>query len=149
MKTFNDTVRFVVGLVVMYAAYRLHAAGVFTRLGSLIGFSSGYGSGYGGVSDILLTVLPTVVDSVCFIGSVALAFFGFCWKALKPLAHKLLLLLDRKLESYGIDIYEQDNLPKIDTDIDADALTEVLEDLNESIDSISERLSLIEGSDEA
>jgi len=137
MSKFNDTVKFVVGVAVMYLAWQLHNAGVFARLGNLFDLSSH--RNFGGVTDVLLGVIPVVVDAVCVVGSVALAFFGLCWKALRPVCVKLAVLLDKKLEGYGVDLYEIGgvHVPAAPKGLDVDKLAATLQD-------ISDRLELIE-----
>ena len=43
---------------------------------------------------------------MCLFGSLAIAFYGFLSKALTPICLKLIRLLDKKLEEYGIDLIE-------------------------------------------
>ena len=157
MQKFSDLVRFVVGLIVMYTIYRLHSMGVFTKIGVLFsGMAFEQRGGFGSVSGIVLDLLPVVVDSVCFIGGIALAFGGFCWKLTAPLFHKLLLLIDAKLETVGIDIYDEENHePKLETtvgelkvNITRDDVEDWFSSLEETLDSISERLALLEGEDD-
>ncbi len=56
--------------------------------------------------DLLWSALPLFIDAVCTVGIVALAFFTFMWRLIRPLCVKVAILLDKKLEEYGIDLYE-------------------------------------------
>ena len=134
---FSETVKFIVGVLVMYVAWQLHTAGVFTRIGTFLDFSGR--NNFGGVTDVLLGVLPVVVDAVCVVGSISLAFFGLCWKALRPLCLKLAVLLDKKLEGYGVDLYEVGGVyaPPAVKGLDVDKLSATLQD-------IADRLELVE-----
>jgi len=134
---FSETVKFIVGILVMYAVWQLHKAGVFTRIGTFLDFSGR--NNFGGVTDVLLGVLPVVVDAVCVVGSISLAFFGLCWKAIRPLFIKLAVLLDKKLEEYGVDLYEIGGVysPPAARGLDVDKLAATLQD-------ISDRLELVE-----
>ena len=112
MKKQSETVRFVVGLIVMYAIFRIHQTGFFYDVAGLFSRNS-YRSGFSGVSDVILGVVPVIVDAVCFAGAMALAFYSLISKAVKPLCLKLLRLLDTKLESLGIDLIEfEDEKPE-------------------------------------
>lgn len=140
---FSDTVRFVVGLFVMYTAWQLHTAGVFVRLGSFFDFSGSHSGGFGGVSDIILGVVPVVVDAVMVVGSLSLAFFAFCWKALRPICVKLAILLDKKLEEYGIDLYELDSqivIQKSPKNLDVDKLEALLLDISDRITALEQEV---------
>ena len=144
MKTkFSDTVRFVVGLMVCYAVWQLHSAGVFVRLGSFVDFSGSHSGGFGGVSDVILGIVPVVVDAVCVVGTLALAFFAFCWKALRPLVVKGGILLDRKLEDYGIDLYElesQITIKDAPKNLDVDKLTAALLELSDRLTALEQEV---------
>ena len=133
---FSQTVRFIVGLVVMYAIYQLHSAGVFIRIGSL--FSGNLrGNGFGGATEVLIGIIPVLVDSVAFVGSLTLTFFLFIWRALKPSVTKLTILLDKKLESYGIDLYEVGAVSSTPIkDIDPSKLVDTLEKLDARLEAI-------------
>ena len=143
MTKFSDTVRFVVGLLVMYIVYQLHTAGVFVRIGSFLDFSGSHNGAFGGVSDVILGIIPVVVDAVMVVGTLSLAFFGFCWKALKPISVKLAILLDRKLEEYGVDLYElegQVSAKKAPKNLDVDKLTAALLDLSDRLKAIEQEV---------
>ena len=144
MKTsFSDTVRFVVGLLVMYIAWQLHRAGVFVRLGSFFDFSGSHSGGLGGVSDIILGIVPVVVDAVMVVGTLSLAFFGFCWKAIRPLSVKVAILLDRKLEEYGVDLYELESnvSPKAPPkNLDVSKLEDLLLDISDRITALEQEV---------
>jgi hypothetical protein len=133
---FSQTVRFVVGLIVMYSIYQLHSAGVFVRIGSL--FSGELrGSGFGGATEVLIGIIPVLVDSIAFIGSITLTFFLFMWRALKPSVTKLMVLLDKKLESYGIDLYEVGAVSSSPIkDIDPSKLVDTLEKLDARLEAV-------------
>jgi len=133
---FSQTVRFVVGLIVMYSIYLLHSAGVFVRIGSL--FSGELrGSGFGGATEVLIGIIPVLVDSIAFIGSITLTFFLFMWRALKPSVTKLMVLLDKKLESYGIDLYEVGAVSSSPIkDIDPSKLVDTLEKLDARLEAV-------------
>ncbi len=105
MKKQSETVRFVVGLIVMYAIFRIHQTGFFYDVAGLFSRNSVRG-GFSGVSDVILGVVPVVVDAVCFAGAMALAFYTLLAKAVRPLCLKLIRLLDKKLEELGIDLIE-------------------------------------------
>jgi len=105
---FSDTIRFVVGLIVMYAIYRIHQTGFFYNIADLFS-DRGYRGGYGSVSNILLDIVPLLVDSVCFIGGLALTFLTFLSKAVTPFFVKVLRLFDKYLESKGVDLFEFDD----------------------------------------
>ena len=141
MNKFSDTVKFVVGILVMYITWQLHSAGVFSRIGSFIDFSGSHNGAFGGVSDVILGIVPVVVDAVIVVGTVSLAFFSLIWKAVRPLAIKSMILLDRKLEDYGVDLYELEteiNIQKNPKNLDVDKLEEVLEDLESRIEEMEE-----------
>lgn len=140
---FSDTVRFVVGLLVMYIVYQLHSAGVFVRLGSFFDFSGSHSGAFGGVSDVILGIVPVVVDAICVVGTLSLAFFGLCWKALRPLCVKLAILLDRKLEEYGIDLYELESQIKpsdAPKNLDVDKLTAALLELSDRLTALEQEV---------
>lgn len=103
---FSDTVKFVVGCFTIYLIWQLHKAGVFYRIGSLLDFGA---SSYGSVTNIILGIVPVVCDAIIVVGGVALAVYGFLWRAVSPVCTKLLRLLDAKLEEYGIDLIEFDS----------------------------------------
>lgn len=127
----------------MYVAWQLHSAGTFVRLGSFFDFSGSHSGGFGGVSDVILGVVPVVVDSVCVIGTLTLAFFAFCWRAIRPLATKLAILLDRKLEEYGVDLYElKSNVsPKAPPkNLDVDKLESLLLDISDRITALEQEV---------
>jgi len=92
----------------MYAIYRVHQTGFFYNVSDLF-FDRGYRGGFGSVSDILLDIIPLLVDSVCFVGGLALTFFTFLSKAVTPFFVKLLRLFDKYLESKGVDLFEFDD----------------------------------------
>ena len=103
----NKSLQFITGCFVIYLTWQMHSAGWFAAAASL--FSTGsynYNGFSGSVMDLFLSLLPLVVDAVCTVGIVALAFFTFVWRLIKPLVIKLAILLDKKLEEYGIDLYE-------------------------------------------
>ena len=99
------TLQFIVGCAMIYLAWHLADAGWFGRIVHLFSGPEGF---RGGLSDLLLDLLPYVVDTVCLFGSLAIAFYGFLARALKPVAMKLLRMLDAKLESMGIDLMDFD-----------------------------------------
>ncbi len=99
------TLQFIVGCAVIYFAWHLADAGWFGRI---VGVFSGQKGFSGGLSDLVLDLLPYLVDTVCLFGSVALAFYTFLSKAVTPICLKLIRLLDKKLEEYGIDLIEFD-----------------------------------------
>ncbi len=102
----NKSLQFITGCFVIYLTYQLHAAGWFAAAASVFSAS---GDGFqGSVLDLFMSALPLVVDAVCTVGIIALTFLTFLWRLFKPLAVKLAILLDKKLESYGIDLYELD-----------------------------------------
>jgi hypothetical protein len=103
----NKSLQFIMGCFIIFLAWEMHSAGWFAAAASL--FSTGgydYNGFSGSVMDLFLSLLPLVVDAVCTVGIVALAFFTFVWRLIKPLVIKLAILLDKKLEGYGIDLYE-------------------------------------------
>ena len=106
----SDTVKFFVGCFVIYLVWQLHKMGFFYRIGDLLTF--GHRGGFSGVTTVILGVVPVVVDAIIVVGSVALTFYGMVWKAISPVAMKLLRLLDAKLEEYGIDLIEFDGEDK-------------------------------------
>ena len=102
----NKSLQFITGVFVIYLTYQLHAAGWFAAAASVL---SAPEEGFrGSVLDLFMSALPLVVDAVCTVGIIALTFLTFLWRLVKPLAVKLAVLLDKKLESYGIDLYELD-----------------------------------------
>ena len=133
MNKFSETVKFIVGILVMYAVWQLHTAGVFTRLGTFFNLS-GRGN-FGGVTEVLLGIVPVMVDAVCVVGSISLAFFGLCWRALRPVAVKLAVLLDKKLEEYGADLYEVGGVyAPAAKGLDVDKLSDTLQDLADRLE---------------
>ena len=102
----NKSLQFIAGVFVIYLTYQLHAAGWFAAATSVL---SAPEEGFrGSVLDLFMSALPLVVDAVCTVGIIALTFLTFLWRLVKPLAVKFAVLLDKKLESYGIDLYELD-----------------------------------------
>lgn len=109
MKT-PKTLQFIVGCAVIYFAWHLAEAGWFGRIVGVFSSTKGF---RGGLSDLILDLLPYLVDTVCLFGTMALAFYSLISKAVKPLCLKLLRLLDTKLESLGIDLIEfEDEKPE-------------------------------------
>lgn len=102
------TLQFIVGCAVIYFAWHLADAGWFGRIVGVFQSPRGFS---GGLSDLVLDLLPYLVDTVCLFGSIAIAFYGFLSKAVKPICLKLIRLLDKKLEEYGIDLVEFDDAP--------------------------------------
>jgi hypothetical protein len=103
----NKALQFIVGCFVIYLTWQLHSQGWFAAAASLLSTGEYNYNGFSGsVMDLALSLLPLVVDAVATVGIVALAFFTFVWRVIKPLAIKLAILLDKKLEGYGIDLYE-------------------------------------------
>ena len=102
----NKSLQFITGCFVIYLTYQLHAAGWFAAAASVL--SAPEEGLKGSVLDLFMSALPLVVDAVCTVGIIALTFLTFLWRLVKPLAVKLAILLDKKLESYGIDLYELD-----------------------------------------
>jgi hypothetical protein len=102
MKT-PKTLQFIVGCAVIYFAWHLADAGWFGRIVGVFSSSQGF---RGGLSDLILDLVPYLVDTVCLFGSVALAFYTLLAKAVRPLCLKLVRLLDKKLEELGIDLIE-------------------------------------------
>lgn len=146
METKNKTLRFIVGCGVIYLAWQLADAGWFARIYNVFNSSSDLNGFRGGFSDLLLSALPYLVDTICLFGSIAIAVYGLIWKALSPFCTKLAMLVDAHLESYGLDLWTfdieldegEEDYEVIDNDIDVDALENAL-------NSISERLDAIEG----
>lgn len=102
----NKSLQFISGVFVIYLTYQLHAAGWFASAVSVL---SAPDEGFrGSVLDLFMSALPLVVDAVCTVGIIALTFLTFLWRLVRPLGIKLAVLLDKKLESYGIDLYELD-----------------------------------------
>ncbi len=102
----NKSLQFIAGVFVIYLTYQLHAAGWFAAAASVL---SAPEEGFrGSILDLFMSALPLVVDAVCTVGIIALTFLTFLWRLVKPLVVKLAILLDKKLESYGIDLYELD-----------------------------------------
>ena len=149
MKSNNSPVlRFIVGLAMIWFMYQLVQAGVIHKVINIFRGNQGFA----GVTDLALDVLPYAVDTVMLFGTIGIAIWAFLRKAVTPLATKLLRLLDAKLEEKGIDLWDfddekapepvKDNEP---LEIDVAKLNEVLSDLDESVDSVSQRLALLEG----
>ena len=107
MNSKNKALRFIVGAFVIYLTYQLHAAGWFATAASLL-FSSGYGGFGSGLTDLVLSALPLIVDAVCVVGAISIAFSQLVWGLVKPTAHRLLWLLDAKLEEYWYDLFHLD-----------------------------------------
>lgn len=148
MKSQNSPVlRFIVGCALIWFAWSLVEAGFVQKLFNLFRGNSGFA----GVSDLLLDVLPYLVDTIMLFGTVAIAIWAFFLKAVTPLATKLLRLLDARLESYGVDLWDFDEeekpvaQPEPKLELDVAELNAVLSELDESIDSLSERLAVLEG----
>ena len=124
----------------MYLAWQLAQAGWFDRIPSL--FKSGSTEGFsGGLSDLVLDILPYLVNTVCLFGSIAIAFYGFMLKAIKPTARKLARLLDDKLEGLGYDLWDFSDEPKpimIESDLDIDELEDTIEILNARLAALEE-----------
>jgi hypothetical protein len=97
------TLQFLVGCAVIYFAWHLADAGWFGRIVGVFSSPKGFS---GGLSDLILDLLPYLVDTVCLFGAVALALYGLIARAVRPLGRKLLRLLDNKLESLGFDLIE-------------------------------------------
>lgn len=148
MKSNNSPVlRFIVGLAMIYFAWSLVEAGFVQKIFNLFRGNAGFA----GVTDLALDVLPYLVDTVMLFGTIGIAIWAFFLKAVTPLASKLLRLLDAKLEVYGIDLWDFDDKKPVKKDskeVDVDELNAVLSDIDESIDSLSERLALLEGDSE-
>ncbi len=107
----NDKVtQFIAGCVGLYFAYQMHVNGWFARIGRLFSGFNGYGNdGFGGVTELIISIVPFMVDFVCTVGIVVISFYTLLWKAMKPLCMKLARLLDAKLEQYGIDLIDFDD----------------------------------------
>lgn len=134
----QKTLQFIVGCAVIYFAWQLASAGWFDRIPSI--FRSYGTEGFsGGASDLLLDVLPYLVDTICLFGSVAIAVYGFLWKAIKPVSLKLLRLLDLKLEEKGIDLFEFDQEPVRKDDLDVRELESVLQSIVNRLDAIENK----------
>ena len=97
------TLQFIVGCAVIYFAWHLAEAGWFGRIVNVFSGQQGF---RGGLSDLVLDMLPYLVDTVCLFGTIAIAVYGLMAKALKPICLKLIRLLDSKLEELGIDLIE-------------------------------------------
>ncbi|MGI9460538.1 MAG: hypothetical protein ACR2NF_11110 [Pirellulales bacterium] len=121
----NKSLQFIAGVFVIYLTYQLHAAGWFAAVASVL---SAPEDGFrGSVLDLFTSALPLVVDAICTVGIIALAFLTFIYRLAKPLFVKLLILLDKKLESYGIDLYELDaNIAPAPRKLDLTELESVL-----------------------
>ena len=139
----SKVLRFIVGCGVIYLAWRLAQAGWFNRIAGI--FSSNSSEGFsGGLSDLLLDILPYVVDTVCLFGSIGIAVYGFLWKAISPFFMKVAMLVDAQLESYGLDIWQfdieldddADDYEVIDRDLDVDALENALNNIMDRLDKI-------------
>jgi hypothetical protein len=103
------TLQFIVGCAVIYLAWHLADAGWFGRITRVFSGPRGFS---GGFSDLVLDLLPYVVDTVCLFGSIAIAFYGFLAKSVRPFGKKLLVLIDKKLEEFGIDLVDFDESPE-------------------------------------
>jgi hypothetical protein len=105
----NKSLQFIAGAFIIYMAWQLHSAGWFAAAASLLSQPqelNGFGNS---VLDLLWSALPLLVDAVCTVGIIGLTFVTFIWRLVRPLCIKLAILLDKKLESYGIDLYELDS----------------------------------------
>jgi len=109
----NDKVtQFIAGCVAIYFAWQMHVNGWFARIARAMSYASdlfGSSDSLGGVSDLLIGLIPFMVDFVCTVGIIAISFYTMIWKAAKPLCLKLIRLLDAKLEEHGIDLIELDD----------------------------------------
>ena len=149
MKSNNSPVlRFIVGLAMIYFVWTLASAGVFHKAINLFRGNAGFS----GVTDLALDILPYAVDTVMLFGTIGIAIWAFLLKAVTPLATKLLRLLDAKLEDYGIDLFEfEDEKPAPEQEVDEKPeldvlkLNDVLSDIDQSLDSLSDRIALLEG----
>ena len=112
----NDKVtQFIAGCVAIYFAWQMHVNGWFARIGRIFSYATdlfGSSDGFGGVSELLISFVPFMVDFVCTVGIIAISAYTMLWKAMKPLCMKLLRLLDAKLEEHGIDLIEFDEEEK-------------------------------------
>ena len=124
----NKSLQFITGCFVIYLTYQLHAAGWFAAVAAYFSTGSYSYDGFSGTMlDLFWSALPLVVDAICTVGIIALTFLTFIWRLFKPLAVKLAILLDKKLESYGIDLYELDaNQPPAPRKLDLSELENVL-----------------------
>ncbi len=104
----NKSLQFIAGCLVIYLTYQLHSAGWFAAAASVFSSPSDLNGFGNSVLDLFWSALPLVVDAVCTVGIIALTFLTFIWRLVRPLCVKLAILLDKKLESYGIDLYELD-----------------------------------------
>ncbi len=105
----NKSLQCIVGCFVIYLAWQMHSAGWFAAAGSYLSVGEYSYDGFSGsVLDLLWSLLPLVIDSLCTVGIIAMAFFTFLWRLIRPLCVKLAILMDKKLEDYGIDLYELD-----------------------------------------
>lgn len=105
----NKMFQCIVGCFVIYLAWQLHSAGWFAAAADALSGNSFSRDGFGSsVLNLLWSALPLVVDALCTVGIIAIAFVTFLWRVIKPFTLKLAVLLDKKLEGYGIDLYELD-----------------------------------------
>ena len=108
----NDKVtQFIAGCVAIWFAWSMHVNGWFTRIARIFNYAAdmfGASEGLGGVSELLISFVPFMVDFVCTVGIIAISVYTMLWKAVKPLCMKLLRLLDAKLEEHGIDLIDFD-----------------------------------------
>jgi len=104
----NKSLQFISGAFIIYMAWQLHSSGWFAAASSVFSQPQeldGFGNS---VLDLLLSALPLFVDGVCTVGIIGLALVKIIWRLVRPLYIKLAILLDKKLESYGFDLYELD-----------------------------------------
>ncbi len=139
----SKSLQFIVGCGLIYLAWQLADAGWFAKASRMLDFSQSTEGFSGGMSDLLLDILPYVVNTVCLMGTIGIAVWGFMLKALKPVSMKLLRILDTKLETMGIDLIEfSDEKPEVvveePKELDVDALEAAL-------NGISKRLAELEG----
>ena len=137
----SKSLQFIVGCAMIYFVWQLASHGWFDRVPAL--FNSSKDGFSGGASDLLLDLLPYVVNTVCLFGTITIAGYGLMLKAVKPLGLKLLRILDAKLETMGIDLIEfSDEKPEVVVEepkvLDVDALESAL-------NGISKRLAELEG----
>ena len=102
----NKALQFIAGVFTMYLAWQLHSHGWFEAAAGVPSAPAYDGGFRGSVLDLFMSALPLLVDAVCTVGIISITFFTFIWRLVRPLVIKLATLLDKKLESYGIDLYE-------------------------------------------
>ena len=137
----SKSLQFIAGCAMIYFVWQLASHGWFDRVPAL--FNSNDKGLSGGASDLLLDVLPYLVNTVCLFGTIAIAVYGLMLKAIKPLGLKLLRVLDAKLEEMGIDLIEfSDESPEVDVEEPKELDINALE---EALNGISKRLAKLEG----